>query len=245
MAIKEHDFIELDYTGILDDGTIFDTTSEDIAKKHDINNPKAAYKPIIICVGEQQVVPGLDQALIGKEIGNAYMIKVPTEQAFGKKDAKMIRLVPLRVFEKQNIMPQPGLQVDMDDTIATVLRVGGGRVLVDFNHPLAGKQITYEITPKRQVTDPKEQIKSYLEMVFPVKTEVDIVDDKATITLAQDLPKEIAQELSKKLSELTRIKTIEFKKEEKKKEAQEKKEEQKTEKTRSPRKQKEEYTTRE
>ena len=210
MAIKEHDFVEIEYTGKVNDA-IFDTTSEDVAKKNDVFDPKAKYKPLIICVGEQHVVPGLDQSLIGKEAGKSYTITLQPEQAFGKKDAKKIRLVPLRTFQKQKIMPQPGLQVDIDGQIATVLRAGGGRILVDFNHPLASKEVTYEVTIKRQITDPEEKIKSYLSLAFPIPIEVKVVDNDATITMQQELPNEFTDQLSKKLTELTGVKKVEFK----------------------------------
>ena len=71
MAIKKGDFIEIEYTGRLkEEGFVFDTTDEKIAKEHDLYNSKAAYGPLTICVGEHHVIHGLDEALIGKEKGS-------------------------------------------------------------------------------------------------------------------------------------------------------------------------------
>ena len=210
--VSKKDFIEIDYTGKLADGTVFDTTDAQTAKKHDL--PRKNHQ-LIICVGENQVIPGLDEALIGKELNKEYTVTVPAEKAFGRKDAKNIRLVPLRIFHQQKIMPQPGLQVNVDGNIATVLRVSGGRILVDFNHPLAGREITYDLKIKKKITNKKEQIENYLKQVFPFPLAVSVKEDKATVALPQELPKEIAAELSKKLKELTGA-DAEFKKEEKK-----------------------------
>ena len=212
MTIKQHDFIELDYTGKLGDGIVFDTTDVETAKKHSLPSRNHT---LIICVGENQVIPGLDEALIGKELNKEYTVTVPAEKAFGKKDAKNIRLVPLRIFHQQKIMPQPGLQVNVDGNIATVLRVSGGRILVDFNHPLAGREITYNLKIRKRIIDKKEQIESYLKQAFPFPLTVSVKESKATVALPQELPKEIAAELSKKLKELTGA-DVEFKKEERK-----------------------------
>ncbi len=208
--VAKKDFIELDYTGKLADGTIFDTTYEKTAKSHKLKG--ATYKPSSICIGERHVVPGLDEALEGKELNKEYTITIPAEKAFGKKDAKNIRLVPMRTFQKENIMPQPGLRINIDGAVATVLRVSGGRILVDFNHPLAGREITYDLKIKKKITDKKAQIESYLSQVFPFPVDVSIQENKATVTM-QELSKEIAEELSKKLKEVTDI-DVQFKKKE-------------------------------
>ena len=63
----------------------------------------------------------------------------------GKKDVKKVQLVPLATFKEHKLNPHPGLQVDFDGKIGTVMRVSGGRVMVNFNHPLSGKEIIYEI----------------------------------------------------------------------------------------------------
>jgi FKBP-type peptidyl-prolyl cis-trans isomerase 2 len=210
MPIKKHDFIELDYTGRLPDNSVFDTTLEAVAKEKNIHNPEVTYKPTIICVGEDQVVPGLDRALIDKELNKNYTITLQPEEAFGKKDAKQIRLVPMNKFKQQNIIPQPGLQVNIDEHHATILRVSGGRVLVDFNHPLSGKELSYEFTIKRKVTEPKEQIESYLKLALPIPTTVTIKDNKATISIPAELPKELTDPLTNKLKEITKLNTVEF-----------------------------------
>ncbi|HHE36750.1 MAG TPA: peptidylprolyl isomerase, partial [Candidatus Woesearchaeota archaeon] len=130
--IKKGDFVELDYTGrIKDDKVVFDTTLEQTAKDNNIHNPGFRYKPVIICVGEKHVVKGLDDALIGKKPGK-YTIEVKAENAFGRKTAELLKLIPMRLFEKDNIKPFVGLEVNVDGTLGVVRSVSGGRVIVDF-----------------------------------------------------------------------------------------------------------------
>ena len=86
--IKEKEFIELDYTGkIKDTGDIFDTTSIQVAKDNNLFEEKAEYKPIVICVGQGQIIKGLDKTLPGKETEKEYTIEVTPDQAYGKRNA--------------------------------------------------------------------------------------------------------------------------------------------------------------
>jgi FKBP-type peptidyl-prolyl cis-trans isomerase 2 len=209
--IKKGDFIELDYTGrIKDDKVVFDTTSADTAKASDIFSSKYNYKPVIICVGEKHVVAGLDEAIIGKNPGK-YTIEVKAEHAFGKKTAELLKLIPMKLFTKDEVRPFVGLEVNVDGTLGIVRNVSGGRVIVDFNHPLSGRDLIYDIDIKREVTDPVEKVKSILDLLGMVFDDIDILDDKATITSKVKLPEEPAKELGETIQKLAGLKSVEFK----------------------------------
>ena len=168
MAVKLHDFVAIDFLGkVKETGEVFDITKEDDAKKHQLHNPKNAYQPLTICVGERHVVEGLDEFLVGKESEKEYTIALPAEKAFGKRDPKLLRLVPLSTFNEHKIRPEPGLHINLDGMIATVRSVSGGRVILDFNHPLAGKEIEYQFTVKSVVTDTKEKLKALITFLMP------------------------------------------------------------------------------
>ena len=219
MAVKKGDFIEIEYTGRLkEEKLVFDTTREQAAKDNSIYNQNASYEPVIICLGEGQIVPGLDEELQGKEPG-MHKIELPPEKAFGKKNAKLIQMVPLKKFTDHQIRPFPGLQINIDNRMGTIKTVSGGRVLVDFNHPLSGKEITYEIEIKRIVTDKKEQIDSLLKLILGIQdAKIEINANKAKVLMKVQLPPPIEDELKKKIKELTSIEEMEFAKEESKKE---------------------------
>ncbi len=209
--IKKGDFVELDYTGKeKDSGLVFDTTIEDIAKKNNLYNRNASYKPIIVCVGEKQILAGLDKELEGKEVGKSYSFEIPPELGFGKKNAKLLRIIPAAVFKKQQIRPVPGLQVNVDGIIGTVKAVGGGRIIVDFNHPLSGKTLIYDVDIKRIITDKKDQVKAYLDLIGIKNADVALSNDGAKIKLKTPLPDEFKERLSKKLQDLVKLKKIDF-----------------------------------
>jgi FKBP-type peptidyl-prolyl cis-trans isomerase 2 len=110
--IKKGDFVELDYTAkIKNNDIVFDTTIESDAKKFGIHSTKVTYKPLIVKIGEGHLVKGLDEYIIDKVPGT-YRVELEPEQAFGKKDAKLLRLVSIKEFHKNDIQPMIGLEVE-------------------------------------------------------------------------------------------------------------------------------------
>ncbi len=211
--VENKDFIELDYTGKLSDGTIFDTTLESVAKDNGIQSPNFKYSPAIVCVGEKQLLPGLDEALSGKEVSKDFTVTLPAEKAFGKRDVKNVKIVPMGTFKEHKLNPQPGLEVDVDGQRGIVRSISGGRVIVNFNHPLAGKEVIYEVKINRKITDKSEQIKSYLNSIMRIPIEqfkVEIKDKKATVELPMALPENFVNSISKKLQDLTDLVEIKF-----------------------------------
>lgn len=217
--MKEGDFVELNYTGKTSEGHIFDTTDDKVAKENGLN-PQATYKPITICLGQSQILPGLDKALIGKDIGK-HSVELEAVDAFGKKNAKLIQLVPLSKFKKDNVNPFPGMQVNIDNQMAIIKRVSGGRVLVDFNHPLAGIDVAYDIEVLREVTDTKEKVEAHLHNSFG-NIKFDLKDNNLTLHVQSPVPEEVEkifiEGLKKVIPELKEVKfEIEKPKEEAKK----------------------------
>ena len=223
--IKLHDFIEIDYTGKLADGKVFDTTSEKVAKEHHLHSPNQKYKLAVVCVGERQILPGLDVQLVDKELGKDYTITLPPEKAFGKRDIKQIKIIPMNLFKQHNVQPQPGLQVDIDGEMGIITRISGGRVMVNFNHPLAGKEVMYTYKVLRKVTDQKEKVTAFLSAILRLPAEamkIEVKGDAAEVTIPGELPAQISTILAQKLVQLTGLKDILFKKEETEKERAEK-----------------------
>jgi len=208
--IKAGDFIELDYTArIKDTEIVFDTTKESDAKKHGIHSKEAKYKPLIIKVGQGQLVPGLDAYIVDKTPGT-YKVDLEPEKAFGKKNAKLLRLVSITEFHKNQIQPMPGLEVELDNRRGIVRTVNGGRVIVDFNHPLSSKDITYDVEIKGIITDPKIKVESALEMYKIPFENVEFNEGKAQVTFKTKIPDEVSRPIAEELKKLTDV-DIEFK----------------------------------
>ena len=171
MAVKEKDFVEVEYTGkVREDNIIFDTTDEKTAKDNDIYSKDMPYGPVAVCVGTNTLLKGLEDSLIGKEPGS-YTVELKPENAFGKKDAKLLKIVSTNIFRKANIDPAPGLQVNIDGALGTIKNVTGGRTIVDFNHPISGKDVVYDVKINRILTDRAEKVKAYVSLQFNLKPE--------------------------------------------------------------------------
>ena len=210
--ISKKDFVEIEYTGrIKENNKVFDTTDEKVAKENALE-AHTEFGPVIVCVGENQVLKGVDNSLEGREVGAEYILDIKPENAFGAKNGKLIQMIPASKFLQQKIQPMPGMQLNIDGILGTIKTVGGGRTLVDFNHPLAGKELSYKVKINRKIDDKKEQLVGYLKLVLAAKDlEAEIEDNKAKITLKMEIPKEAQEELKIKLKEIiSDIKDIEF-----------------------------------
>ena len=209
--IKKGDFIELDYTARLkDENLVFDTTSAQVAKEAGSFSSKFHYAPVVICVGEHHLIPGLDDSLIGKNTGS-YNIEIPAEKGFGKKQAGLLKLIPLRLFKNDKVDPYPGLEVNVDDQVGIVKSVSGGRVIVDFNHPLSGKDLLYDVEIRRMVTDPVEMIRALLDLIRLPHVAIDVMDTKAEVHIKMKLPDEVTAQLSEDIKRMTGLREIAFK----------------------------------
>ncbi len=101
-------FVKIAYTGRVKDGEVFDSTSEEIAKKEGIYSEKKYYSPMTVIVGEGQVLEGLDDALSEMEKGEEREIVIPPEKAYGPRSPDHVRLVSLGEFRKKTSTPCPG-----------------------------------------------------------------------------------------------------------------------------------------
>ena len=209
MALKENDFVAITYTGkVKDDGHVFDTTDENVAKEHELGD-KGPFGPQTICIGQGFTLRGLEKKLMGKGKGK-HTIELAPEEGFGKKSAKLIRLFNAKKFIDQQVLPQPGVVVNIDNHIGIIKTVTGGRCLVDFNHPLAGKVLIYDVEIHDIITDVAANVKTYVKHVLGESVGVDVKDDKATLTTPQELPKPLADEFKKRIMDVTQAKDVTF-----------------------------------
>lgn len=177
--VQKKDFVELEFLGRnLQNNEVFDTNITEEAKKIKL---ELSGKPLVVCVGEGMVVKGFDEALLEKEVGKKYTIKLEAEKAFGKRNKELVRLIPLKMFLAQKIMPEPGMVLALDNSLVKVVSVNGGRVLVDFNNPLAGKDVEYEFTIKRKVQDIKEKASALQRFFFNQEFDFDVDEERKKI----------------------------------------------------------------
>ncbi len=196
IVVEKGDFVRINYVGRLESGEIFDLTMEDVAKKENIYNPKFRYKPVPIIVGAEFTIRGLDNAVLGMNVGEKKPVEIEPKDAFGERDPKNIRVVPNELFKKQNMEPRQGMVVDFSGIKGRIQSVSAGRVMVDFNNPLAGKKLKYELEVAEKIEKPEEQAASILEF-FGI--------ENAKVTIAgkiADVEARVPVEMRERLSDL-------------------------------------------
>jgi len=147
MSVKKSDFLLVNLTcKVKESGDTVETTLEKTAKEAGLHKEGATYEPLFLIVGEGWIPSGLDEKLIDMEIGKPITVEVPPEKGYGVRDPSKMRLVPMRRFRAEGMTPLPGMSVQLDGRQATVRSVGAGRVQLDYNHPLSGKTLIYDLT---------------------------------------------------------------------------------------------------
>ncbi len=168
MELKEGSMLKVEYIGRRkDDNTIFDTTKEGLAKKEGIYDEKVVYKPCLVIIGKNWLPKGLEEQLVGMKQGEKKVIEVEAKKGFGLHDRSKIRLIQRREFQKLDIKPKAGMEVEIAGQKGRIIKVNSSRVKVDFNHPLAGVDLVYEVEVVKILTDVKEQFVALLERRLP------------------------------------------------------------------------------
>jgi FKBP-type peptidyl-prolyl cis-trans isomerase SlyD len=192
--MQKGDFIRIRYTGRLESGEIFDLTDEEVAKKEGIHSPKVKYGPIPIIVGGGFVLPGLDKELLSMKVGDRKEVMISSKDAFGDRNPELVKIVPQKAFRDQKVDPSQGMVVDFGGMKGRIQSAAGGRVTVDFNNPLAGKNLKYDIEIVEKIEKPDQQVKAVYDFFGAFNAEVKIEGDEAVVNAT--LPAEMRQRLA-------------------------------------------------
>ncbi|MDG6256138.1 MAG: peptidylprolyl isomerase [Methanomicrobiaceae archaeon] len=179
MTVQEGDFVKISYTGLVDD-EVFDTTDDEKAKENGIYSPQKSYGPIVVRAGSMHVIAGLDEAIIGKEVGFEGEIEIPPEKAYGPRDDTLVRSAPVKDFPEK---PTVGTRVSSEGREGVVVNVVGKRAVVDFNHPLAGKTLQYTFTIEDSIEDAVERAKALINLFSGRDMEVELAGGVLTVLL--------------------------------------------------------------
>ncbi len=193
MALKDGDFILLEYTvHVKETGNIVDTTNEEIARKEGIYDSNRLYGPELVVIGKGWVIKGLDEALKELEPGAEKEIIVPPEKAYGTRDPSKIKVFSIREFRRRGIDVKLGDVIEYGGQTGIVKSISGGRVVVDFNHPLAGKTLIYKVRVVRKLEDPVDKARALTARHLGLKMEeVDLEYNVEEKTLYIKIPTKI------------------------------------------------------
>jgi FKBP-type peptidyl-prolyl cis-trans isomerase 2 len=136
LAIKDGDTIKIDYTGTLDDGTVFDS-SEDHGE------------PLEFTVGARQVIPGFEDAVRGMEVGEEKTFRIEASEAYGAHDPNLTQAFPRSALQSDTEV-EVGMIImlgttDGQEMPAMITELTEETIIIDVNHPLAGQALTFSI----------------------------------------------------------------------------------------------------
>ncbi|MEA2070134.1 MAG: FKBP-type peptidyl-prolyl cis-trans isomerase [Asgard group archaeon] len=235
VAINEGDFLRISFDlTVKSTNQLIETTDEEKAKKHGIFDEKHKYGPRLMIVGnENMFVKSINEEVVNHEVGDEFSVEVPPEETFGFHDRDKIRSVSYKDLKSKGIDPQRGKRITWGNQTGTIVDIlGSRRVRVDFNHPLVGQTIVYQINIKEKISKTIEKIKALIDhqmsgidlSKFTIKDE----KNKVIITMPEEIITQdpylqlrkvrIAQNIHKNLKnkkEITFIENFKFDSEEK------------------------------
>ena len=136
MAVKKGEWIKVKYVGTFDDGTIFDSTEQNDGI------------PLKFQVGMGQIIKGFDESVVGKNLGEEYNIRLEPLEAYGEYKEGVTQNVPKDQFPK-DIELQPGMMLMLmgpqGPLPALIKKIEEDEVVIDLNHPMAGKVLNFNI----------------------------------------------------------------------------------------------------
>ena len=133
---KTGDTVQVQYTGKLSDGTVFDSS--------------VGSQPLQFTLGSGQVIPGFDKAVTGMRVGEKKTVTIPAADAYGQRRDDLVAQVPMTQLP-QDFAPKVGMQLqstqkDGSTVVVTITKVTDNTsVTIDANHPLAGKDLTFDL----------------------------------------------------------------------------------------------------
>lgn len=132
---KDGDTVKVHYTGKLGDGTVFDSSE--------------GRDPLQFTLGENQVIPGFEEAIVGMEAGETKTFEIPADRAYGERRDAMVIKIERDQFP-EDMKPEVGQQLRLgqqggETLIVKVIDVSETTVTIDGNHPLAGEDLTFDV----------------------------------------------------------------------------------------------------
>lgn len=235
MPLQKGDYILLDYTIIVkDENKIVQTTIEDKAKEAGIYSPDQIYEPRLVILGETRLLQPVEEALYNADEGQELAVEIPPEKGFGQRDPNKIKTVSIREFYRIGKIPKVGDLVEFEGQQARVISVSSGRVILDFNHPLAGKTLLVQVKIVKKLINDEDKVrylvKQYLPRIDINNIDVKVNRDKNEIVIKLPIDTllieriglikaNIADELNRRFPQIEKIIFVDeftFKREEKK-----------------------------
>ncbi|MDY6788350.1 MAG: FKBP-type peptidyl-prolyl cis-trans isomerase [Candidatus Nanohaloarchaea archaeon] len=207
MPLEDRDVIKVNYIGrIQSSGEIFDLTDQEVAEEEGIDQEDRELKPVKIVLGEGYILESLEDKIKDLDVGEKESFEIPKEDAFGSRESDKIETISRREFEEHEVRPHRGMPVEIDGKQGKILSASSGRVKVDFNHPLAGRDLEYTVEVLDKIEDMEEQVKAVLEFHGLGDADIDIDEEEGNVKVdAGELPEELTERMEEELEKLEKV----------------------------------------
>lgn len=150
MTIATGDSVTFEYTGRLDDGTVFDTSRLDVAEDAGLADaqPDRDYTPLTVDVGAEQVIEGMEDGLMGLAEGESTTIEIPPEKAYGEWSEQQVQEYDTDELREMlgGEIPEEGAYLEAQNgQVGEVVHADEDTIRVDLNHELAGKTLAFDV----------------------------------------------------------------------------------------------------
>jgi len=148
MQVSAQKVVHIHYTLTSEDGEVIDSSE--------------GHGPLAYIHGHGNIIPGLENALLGKMAGDKIKVTIPPEEAYGPRDENLIQTVPIDAFHGVDEI-LPGMQFHTETPngveLVTVIDVQDGYVSLDGNHPMSGLTLNFDV----EVTDVRDATEEELD----------------------------------------------------------------------------------
>ena len=151
-AVVDKKIVQMNYKGTLPDGTVFGQSQPD--------------KPIEFMIGAGKMIPALEKGIMGLKVGAKKKIEIKAADAYGEYDKNAVQEVPREQFPKDlqlTVGQFYRVQSPQGPLTVTIIAIKEKTISVDFNHPLAGKDLTFDI----EIVKIRDATKAELAAAFP------------------------------------------------------------------------------
>ncbi|MFP4590926.1 MAG: peptidylprolyl isomerase [Halobacteriales archaeon] len=147
MAIEPGDTVTFHYQAHAPDGVLLDSTRRPRPGEGRLLDPDRSFEPMTVTIGDDELLPGLEDALVGMDAGETDVVTLPPAEAYGEWSADDLHTLSLEEYEARtgNPPPKEGDVLEAQGRLVEVHEVTDDAVTLDFNHQMVGQAITFEI----------------------------------------------------------------------------------------------------
>lgn len=123
-------------------------------------------EPELIIIGEGRILRAIEEALVGMKEGETKEVVLEPRDAFGERDPGNMVILPAKELSSRGVIPRVGEEIEFEGRRGRIIRVGAGRVTVDFNNPYAGKRVKAKLIVRRILREDSEKVVELLRRWF-------------------------------------------------------------------------------